>query len=144
MAYDTRPATRDNGVESKRGTERIESTGEQREYRQDRIETLITRSTAMNHYPQSRRQPLIAVAAVVASAATLAMTVILPATMTVQPAHDTAVVAKREAPSAAAPVSLGRIEVVAQRLAPIVKTSSVTPTAMETTKPCPAPRGDQV
>jgi len=93
----------------------------------------------MNHYSQSRWQPVIAVAAVVASAMTLAVTVILPANVHVEPASDAPVMAKRDANGDAIAVELGRIEVVAKRPGSVVKASDVTPTALETPKPCVAP-----
>ncbi len=95
----------------------------------------------MNHYPHSRWQPVIGVAAVVASAVTLAVTVVLPAKVTVEAAFNAPVIAKGETNPAAIPVSLGHIEVVARRPASVVKASNVTPTALETTKQsCPAQR----
>lgn len=89
----------------------------------------------MNHYPHNRWQPVIAVAAVVASVVTMAVAVVLPAQVTVGPGSDAAVIANREASPAAIPVSLGRIEVVAQRpLAPSTKASFAAPTELVTTK----------
>jgi hypothetical protein len=67
----------------------------------------------MNRYPHNPLAPVFAFGAVLATVVTMAIAIVLPATMNVQPGTDAAVLAKYTPKPAEVTVEIERIEVVA-------------------------------
>lgn len=89
----------------------------------------------MKRYPNNRMSPAIAIVAAIAAVATMAVAVVLPATMRAQPGLDANVLAKREARPTQVTVTIERVDVAAQPAPAITGGAASMPVASAAIKP---------